>query len=60
MVETQLGELQSYTLKNWQIQKNVKMGDLSGIISNRRSLAKAVNAKYFRAKPCKKGLQRSK
>jgi hypothetical protein len=30
MVETQLGELQSYTLKNWQIQKNVKMGDLSG------------------------------
>ena len=30
MVETRLGELQSYTLKNWQIQKNVKMGDLSG------------------------------
>lgn len=30
MVETQLGELQSYALKNWQIQKNVKMGELSG------------------------------
>jgi len=30
MVETRLGELQSYTLKNWKIQKNVKMGDLSG------------------------------
>ena len=30
MVATHLGELQSYSLKNWQIQKNVKMGDLSG------------------------------
>jgi hypothetical protein len=30
MVKTRLGELQSYTLKNWKIQKNVKMGDLSG------------------------------
>ena len=30
LVETQLGDLQSYTLKNWQIQKGVKMGDLSG------------------------------
>ena len=30
LVETELGALQSYTLKNWTIQKNVKMGDLSG------------------------------
>ena len=30
LVETHLGDLQSYTLKNWQIQKGVKMGDLSG------------------------------
>jgi hypothetical protein len=30
MVETRLGELQSYTLKKWQVKKNVKMGDLSG------------------------------
>ena len=30
LVLTHLGELQSYSLKNWQIQKNVKMGDLSG------------------------------
>ena len=30
LVETRLGDLQSFTLKNWQIQKGVKMGDLSG------------------------------
>jgi hypothetical protein len=30
MVETRLGALQSYTLKKWDVQKNVKMGDLSG------------------------------
>jgi hypothetical protein len=30
MVETRLGALQSYTLRNWTVQKNVKMGDLSG------------------------------
>lgn len=30
LVETHLGDLQSYTLKNWQVQKGVKMGDLSG------------------------------
>jgi hypothetical protein len=30
MEETRLGSLQSYTLRNWTIQKNVKMGDLSG------------------------------
>ena len=30
MVAKHLGELQAYSLKNWQIQKNVKMGDLSG------------------------------
>ena len=32
MVATHLGELQSYSLKNWQIQKNVQMGDLSGTL----------------------------
>jgi hypothetical protein len=30
LVETRLGSLQSYTLRTWSIQKNVKMGDLSG------------------------------
>lgn len=30
LVETRLGDLQSYTLKNWQVKKGVKMGDLSG------------------------------
>ncbi len=30
MVETNLGELQSYMLKSWQIQSKAKMGDLSG------------------------------
>ena len=30
LVETRLGALQSYTLKKWNVQKNVKMGDLSG------------------------------
>ena len=30
LVENRLGSLQSYTLRNWTIQKNVKMGDLSG------------------------------
>ena len=30
MVETQLGALQSYKLRTWNVQKNVKMGDLSG------------------------------
>jgi hypothetical protein len=30
LVETRLGALQSYTLKTWNVQKNVKMGDLSG------------------------------
>jgi hypothetical protein len=30
LVETHLGDLQSYTLKNWQVKKGVKMGDLSG------------------------------
>jgi hypothetical protein len=29
-VETRLGDLQSYTLRNWQVKKGVKMGDLSG------------------------------
>lgn len=32
MVETQLGELQSYMLKSWQIQKKANMGDISGTI----------------------------
>ena len=30
LVETRLGDLQSYTLSNWQVKKGVKMGDLSG------------------------------
>ena len=30
LVESRLGSLQSYTLNTWSIQKNVKMGDLSG------------------------------
>ncbi|MBW2436826.1 MAG: hypothetical protein JRF29_06080 [Deltaproteobacteria bacterium] len=30
LVETHLGDLQSYTLKNWQVKKGVNMGDLSG------------------------------
>jgi hypothetical protein len=30
MVETNLGELQSYSLKSWEVQKKAKMGELSG------------------------------
>ena len=30
MVETNLGELQSYMLKSWQVQSKTKMGELSG------------------------------
>lgn len=32
MVETHLGELQSYMLTSWKIQKQAKMGDISGTI----------------------------
>jgi len=32
MVETNLGELQSYMLKSWKIQSKAKMGDRSGTI----------------------------
>jgi hypothetical protein len=32
MVQTNLGELQSYMLKSWKIQSKAKMGDISGTI----------------------------
>ena len=32
MVATHLGELQSYMLKSWKVQKKAKMGDISGTI----------------------------
>ena len=32
MVETRLGELQSYMLKSWKMQSKAQMGDISGTI----------------------------
>ncbi len=43
MVETNLGELQSYMLKSWKIQSKAKMDDISGIILNPTYLPKKQN-----------------